>query len=128
MRVARFRANGAYGWGFVDGDAVRPVADGPDLLDVLGDPAALGDLSRRSTGELALGSVDLLAPIPNPPQFVGIGLNYRAHAAESGATVPTSPVSFPFFNSSIINPGDAILLPPFTDEGGLGGRARGGHR
>ena len=116
MRIARFRANGAYGWGFVTGDAVRPVADGPDLLDVLGDLVALGDLSRRSTAELALGSVDLLAPIPNPPQFVGIGLNYRAHAAESGATVPTSPISFPFFNSSIINPGDAILLPPFTDK------------
>ncbi len=104
------------GWGFVDGDTVRPVTGGPDLMDVLGDPAALGDLSRRSTGEAALGSVDLLAPVPNPPQFVGIGLNYRAHAAESGAAVPTSPVSFPFFNSSIIDPGDPIRLPPFTDE------------
>ena len=116
MRIARFRANGAEVWGFVSGDAVRPVTWGPDLLDVLGDPDALGDLSRRATAEVALSSVDLLAPIPDPPQFVGIGLNYRAHAAESGAAVPTSPVSFPFFNSSITDPGDPVVIPPFTDQ------------
>lgn len=116
MRIARFRVDRVEGWGFVSGEGVRPVTDGPDLMDVLGDQDALDDLYRRATAELALGSVQLLAPIPNPPQFVGIGLNYRAHAAESGAAVPESPVSFPFFNSSIIDPGEPILLPPFTDE------------
>ena len=85
-------------------------------MEVLGDPDALGDLSRRATAEVALGHVDLLAPIPDPPQFVGIGLNYRAHAAESGAAVPTSPVSFPFYNSSIIDPGEPVVIPPFTDK------------
>lgn len=116
MRIARFRADGVDAWGFVSGDVVRPVTGGPDLMEVLGDPGALGALSRRATAEVSLESVDLLAPIPDPPQFVGIGLNYRAHAAESGAAVPTSPVSFPFFNSSIIDPGDPILVPPFTAE------------
>ena len=116
MRVARFRADGVEGWGFVEGDAICPVTDGPDLLGVLADHGALDDLSRRSTEEVALESVELLAPIPNPPQFVGIGLNYSAHAAESGAAVPKSPVSFPFFNSSIIDPGQPIVLPPFTDK------------
>ena len=116
MRVARFRVEGADGWGFVSGDAVRPVTGGPDLMHVLGDAEALRELARKSADEIPLGDVDLLAPIPDPPQFVGIGLNYRAHAAESGARVPTSPVSFPFFNSSIINPGDPIVVPPFTDE------------
>ena len=116
MRIARFRVKGEEGWGFVVGDAVRPVIDGPDMMQVLGDSAGLEDLAARSTDEIPLGDVDLLAPIPDPPQFVGIGLNYRAHAAEAGVPVPTSPISFPFFNSSIINPGDPIMLPPFTDE------------
>ena len=116
MRIARLRINGEEGWGFVTADVARPVEHGPDLIQVLGDRDALTNLSQRSTAEVALGSVDLLAPIPNPPQFVGIGLNYRSHAAESGAAVPTSPVSFPFFNSSIIDPGDPIVIPPFTAE------------
>ena len=116
MRIARFRIDGAAGWGFVAGDEIRPVTGGPGLMEVLSDRAALEELFRRSSGGLPLGDVQLLAPIPDPPQFVGIGLNYRAHAAESGAAVPSSPVSFPFFNSSIINPGDSILIPPFTDE------------
>ena len=116
MRIARFREGGEDLWGFVSGEVIRPVSSGPDLMDVLGDPDTLGELSGSATTEVALESVDLLAPIPNPPQFVGIGLNYRAHAAESGATVPESPVSFPFFNSSIIGPGEPILLPPFTDK------------
>ena len=116
MRLARFSARGMTSWGFVSGDAVRPVTGGPDLMEVLGDPAALASLAGRSSDEIPLGDVALLAPIPDPPQFVGIGLNYRAHAAESGAAVPESPVSFPFFNSSIIGPGDPIRLPPFTAE------------
>ena len=116
MRIARFRADGVAGWGFVSGNEVTPVRDGPDLMEVLGDPDALAELSRRSTAGARLESVDLLAPIPNPSQFVGIGLNYRGHAAETGAAIPASPISFPFFNSSIINPGDPIRLPGFTKE------------
>ncbi len=116
MRLARFRTDGEIRWGFVTGDAVRPVRDGPDLAEVLGDQATLEELNGRATTEVALDQVDLLAPVPAPPQFVGIGLNYRAHAAESGAAVPTTPVSFPFFNSSIIDPGEAIVIPPFTNK------------
>ena len=116
MRIARFRVDGVNGWGFVAGDTVRPVTGGPDLMEILGDFAALEDLAGWPADEISLDDVALLAPIPDPPQFVGIGLNYRAHAAESGARVPTSPITFPFFNSSIIDPGDPIRIPPFTEE------------
>ena len=116
MRIARFRTDRGSGWGFVDGDTVRPVVRGPGLLDALGDLDTLRELEQESSDPIPIGESQLLAPIPDPPQFLGIGLNYRAHAAESGAPVPTSPVSFPFYNSSIAGPGDPILLPPFTDE------------
>ena len=116
MRIARFRTDRGSGWGFVDGDTVRPVVRGPGLLDALGNLDTLRELEQESSDPIPIGESQLLAPIPDPPQFLGIGLNYRAHAAESGAPVPTSPVSFPFYNSSIAGPGDPILLPPFTDE------------
>lgn len=116
MRIARFNAGGSEGWGFVCGEQVCPVTDGTDLMDVLGDREALTALCEAAAPEHSLSDVRLLAPVADPPQFLGIGLNYRLHAAETGATIPESPISFPFFNSSIINPGDAIRLPPFTDQ------------
>ncbi len=116
MRIARFNAGGSEGWGFVCGERVCPVTDGTDLMDVLDDREALAGLHEAAAPEYSLSDVRLLAPVPNPPQFLGIGLNYRLHAAETGAAIPESPICFPFFNSSIINPGDAIRLPPFTDK------------
>ena len=116
MRIARFRTDGGSRWGFVEGTTIRQVTGGVALLDVLGDLSGLAELAQQASDPMPFQEADLLAPITNPPQFLGIGLNYRAHAAESGAAVPTSPVSFPFFNSSIIGPGESIELPPFTRE------------
>ena len=116
MRLARFNAGGSEGWGFVCGEQVCPVKDGTELMDVLGDREALAALYEAAAPEHLLSDVQLLAPVADPPQFLGIGLNYRLHAAETGAAIPESPICFPFFNSSIINPGDAIRLPPFTDK------------
>ncbi len=116
MRIARFRTDGGSRWGFVEGTTIRQVTGGVALLDVLGDLSGLAELAQQASDPIPIQEADLLAPITNPPQFLGIGLNYREHAAESGVAVPTSPVSFPFFNSSIIGPGDPIELPPFTRE------------
>ena len=116
MRIARFNAGGSEGWGFVRGEQICPVTDGTDLMDVLGDREALAGLYLAAAPEYSLPEVRLLAPVADPPQFLGIGLNYRLHAEETGAAIPESPISFPFFNSSIINPGDTICLPPFTDQ------------
>jgi 2-keto-4-pentenoate hydratase/2-oxohepta-3-ene-1,7-dioic acid hydratase in catechol pathway len=52
----------------------------------------------------------LLAPI-EPRVVLCIGLNYRHHAAESGAAVPEFPVLFMKSPGCLQNPGDPILLP-----------------
>lgn len=52
----------------------------------------------------------LLAPIV-PTQILCIGLNYRQHAAESGAKVPERPVLFVKGINALQNPGDPILIP-----------------
>lgn len=51
-----------------------------------------------------------LAPIV-PTSVIGIGLNYRHHAAESGAKIPTYPVVFFKNLASVIGSGEAIRLP-----------------
>ena len=44
---------------------------------------------------------ELDAPSPWPTQVFGIGLNYRSHAEESGLPIPTSPLTFTKYSSSI---------------------------
>ena len=57
-------------------------------------------------------SVRLLAPIPNPPKILAIGLNYRSHAEEAGIPIPDYPIVFPRWPGSIVGHGEAILRPP----------------
>ncbi|MFA1546990.1 fumarylacetoacetate hydrolase family protein [Actinomadura chokoriensis] len=54
---------------------------------------------------------ELRAPVPAPRQVFAIGLNYRAHAAESGLAVPEQPVVFTKFPTCITGPYDDITLP-----------------
>ncbi len=55
--------------------------------------------------------VDFLAPIPRPGKLICIGLNYRDHAEESKMPIPTSPVIFSKFSSSVVGPRQNVLIP-----------------
>ena len=65
---------------------------------------------------LSLAEITLLAPIADPPQFVGVGLNYFDHAREANNEIPIAPVTFGLLRSAIIGPGDLIEIPEFTNE------------
>ncbi len=52
----------------------------------------------------------LLAPV-EPPNVIAIGLNYQRHAAESGAQLPDHPLVFFKLTTSVIAPGEPIILP-----------------
>jgi 2-keto-4-pentenoate hydratase/2-oxohepta-3-ene-1,7-dioic acid hydratase in catechol pathway len=66
---------------------------------------------RRLEASTPLESVKLLAP-SQPSKIVCIGRNYSEHAKELGNDVPQVPLIFMKPPSSIINPGDTIILPP----------------
>jgi 2-keto-4-pentenoate hydratase/2-oxohepta-3-ene-1,7-dioic acid hydratase in catechol pathway len=53
----------------------------------------------------------LLAPVV-PSKIVCVGLNYRDHAAEQNKPIPPEPLIFIKPTTSVIGPGDAIVLPP----------------
>jgi 2-keto-4-pentenoate hydratase/2-oxohepta-3-ene-1,7-dioic acid hydratase in catechol pathway len=57
-----------------------------------------------------------LAPA-EPPVIYGIGLNYRAHAAETGAPLPEHPVMFMKPMTAISDPDTAIVLPAACEHG-----------
>jgi 2-keto-4-pentenoate hydratase/2-oxohepta-3-ene-1,7-dioic acid hydratase in catechol pathway len=54
----------------------------------------------------------LATPLPNrPAKILGVGLNYRAHAAEMKKALPDEPLFFMKPSSALIGPGEAIVRP-----------------
>lgn len=51
-------------------------------------------------------------PVVRPSKIVCVGLNYRAHALETGAALPAEPVLFLKASSAWSGPYDPVLLPP----------------
>ena len=49
--------------------------------------------------------------INKPGKFVGIGLNYSDHAAETGAKIPSEPIVFMKATSCINGPNDDVIIP-----------------
>jgi len=74
-------------------------------------PLALGRASSAPGVGLPLASLRLEAPIPRPGKILAVGLNYRAHAAETGREPPAVPVIFNKQTTSASGPADAIHLP-----------------
>lgn len=100
-------------------------ADVPTRLD---DLFVLGDLGLKQLGNL-LHNLPAMGPwliaddevrygtvVPNPEKIICIGLNYRLHAQESGAAIPTSPILFGKFNNSLAAHGDVVAIPPVTQQ------------
>ena len=51
------------------------------------------------------------APVPRPGKLICIGLNYKDHAAESKMAIPEKPVVFSKFSTTVIAPGEPVVLP-----------------
>jgi 2-keto-4-pentenoate hydratase/2-oxohepta-3-ene-1,7-dioic acid hydratase in catechol pathway len=85
------------------------------------DPQAVYDVwdefvAWAATAELGDGAqfdvADLGAPTPAPAQVFAIGLNYRAHAAESNLAVPdTFPPTFTKFRTALSGPVGTVTIP-----------------
>jgi 2-keto-4-pentenoate hydratase/2-oxohepta-3-ene-1,7-dioic acid hydratase in catechol pathway len=99
-RFGRFElAGGITTWARIEGDVLHELTDAPWR----------GGHDAGRTGSLA--TARRLCPV-EPRQIYAIGRNYRAHAKEMGAEVPTSPLLFLKAVSSLLDPGGTVLLPP----------------
>jgi 2-keto-4-pentenoate hydratase/2-oxohepta-3-ene-1,7-dioic acid hydratase in catechol pathway len=87
------------------------LAAGPEALRAAAQAARRPDAVKH---EAAM--VKLLAPVPDPQKIVCLGLNYKDHAAESGAPIPKDPVLFSKYPTALIGHGDTIVLPPVSHE------------
>lgn len=82
----------------------------------LGIASLLGSLDALVPGGVISETLELDAPFPSPSQVFAVGLNYRRHAVEMNLALPTRPMIFTKFPSSIGRPNTAIRIPgPTTD-------------
>ncbi|MGX9899388.1 fumarylacetoacetate hydrolase family protein [Arthrobacter sp. SA17] len=72
---------------------------------------AAGTLPEVSAAGLRIG-----APVARPGAIVCIGMNYAAHAAESGAAPPEIPVVFLKPSNTISGPFDTAPIPPLSEK------------
>ncbi len=101
----------------------RPIAAGPDgvwrdLTPVTPDVSAVWLAGGLDVVRSALPSLPAVEPSTRfgPPvagigKVVCIGLNYRSHAAETGAAIPTEPIVFLKTPDTVVGPDDEVLIP-----------------
>ncbi len=53
----------------------------------------------------------LAAPFARPSKIVCIGLNYKDHAEETGATIPAEPIIFMKSTTALVGPNDQVVIP-----------------
>jgi 2-keto-4-pentenoate hydratase/2-oxohepta-3-ene-1,7-dioic acid hydratase in catechol pathway len=129
LRLVSFRREGRVAVGGLTEDGQTVVDLGlaePRLdLDMIalleGGEDALG-LVRQTVGGAGpaarkpISSVALTAPVPRPRKIIGVGLNYREHAAEAGIPLPDYPVIFAKFSNTVIGHQEPIVIPAVTDQ------------
>jgi 2-keto-4-pentenoate hydratase/2-oxohepta-3-ene-1,7-dioic acid hydratase in catechol pathway len=118
MKLLRVGPSGRERPAALDGDgllrdlaSVTPDVDGR----LLADPVALAAVRAAvESGALPVLPPGLRVgpPVARPGKVVGIGLNYKDHAAEAGLAIPDEPVVFLKPSTSVAGPYDAIELPP----------------
>lgn len=136
MKVVQFRSKHYQAVGLLEGDCVldftrgylmycaaADVPPGPAAHSILGMLKAglfSADLfadvgafikEHRLTAELTVEDAQLLAPIPRPPRIIALGLNYAAHAAESGKQPPKEPIFFLKAATAVIGPDEPVQCP-----------------
>src|SRR5207249_3259397 len=93
--------------GLVSGNKVIDLGY-PDMVAVLEDGARARETARRlaadppASATHLISAVKIHAPLPRPPKFILIGLNYRDHAIESGLPIPSTPTVFSKYSNTVI--------------------------
>jgi len=117
MKLARIGKKGAERLAIMTSDTHAVFVD--DVVhtlsrDTLGsgalDTLAQLDISEREAVDVS--GERFGTPLERPTKIICVGLNYREHAIESGADIPTEPVLFMKSPDTFHGPTDSISIPP----------------
>ncbi len=78
--------------------------------------AAMQTLIDSGKHRINVADVTLHAPIPRPPKYLGVALNYADHIAETGKEKPEYPSFFTKQSTCVIGCGEAIQMPKVSNK------------
>jgi 2-keto-4-pentenoate hydratase/2-oxohepta-3-ene-1,7-dioic acid hydratase in catechol pathway len=122
MRLVTYRdPDGSIKPGVLLGEEVVDISDRvPDVGTLIEEgPDALGGVRtflQGKTRRIPLATVELLAPLQNPPRIFCVGLAYRDHAIETHQEIPKVPTIFLKLTSALNGPRSTIVLPKLTQQ------------
>lgn len=118
MKLIRYGAPGREKPGVLlaDGTRLDVSAFGSDYDEAFFENGGIEKLSTwlRNNPSLApkiSADVRLGPPVFRPSKIVCIGLNFRDHAQETGAKIPTEPVIFFKSTTALMGPNDDLMIP-----------------
>lgn len=86
-------------------DDYNEVFFGGDAIEKLKNDVQKGGLTEVNK------STRLGSPLTRPSKIICVGLNYKDHAHETGAAIPTEPILFFKATSAIVGPNDDLTIP-----------------
>ena len=98
---SRQKSTASIKFGLIEGDSIREIS------------AAPWKEWRTALRSFPLKDCRLATPVL-PSKIVCVGRNYAAHAAEFGNDMPKEPMIFLKPPSSVIGPGESIVLPKYS--------------
>ena len=115
MKLIRFGEEGQEQPGvMIDGD----YFDVSHLVKDYDEQFFAGDALEQLKSDIQKGgltkidkNIRLAPPMARPSKIVCVGLNYKDHAAETGAAIPAEPILFFKATSAIVGPDDDLIIP-----------------
>ncbi len=124
MKLVTFTHNQQTRIGALVGDNIIDTLNNPQIPETMLAFLQLGEAGlslmkeqmKTARETLPLSDVKLLAPVPRPGKFFGIGLNYADHIDETGRERPEYPLFFNKQTTCIIGAGEAIHVPKVSEK------------
>jgi 2-keto-4-pentenoate hydratase/2-oxohepta-3-ene-1,7-dioic acid hydratase in catechol pathway len=115
MKLIRFGETGQEKPGVIINDTWFDVSH---LVDDYNETFFAGDAIEKLKSDMQKGGLTevskgtrLGSPLTRPSKIICVGLNYKDHAKETGAAIPTEPILFFKATSAIVGPNDDLIIP-----------------
>jgi acylpyruvate hydrolase len=112
MRLATIRTQYGTTAARLDEEVLVPL-EAADVGELL---AAGGEARPRSGPAVLVAEADFAPVVPRPGKVICVGLNYRAHIAETGREMPAYPTLFAKFADTLMGARDDLVLPSVSEK------------